>query len=323
MQHNKRIHPKIKSNLHPRNKHRERYDFKQLIDSCPELSQFVSLNKYNDESIDFFNPEAVKTLNKALLKHYYGISWDIPNNYLVPPIPGRADYIHHMADILGSSSYGGIPKGDQIKCLDIGVGANCVYPIIGIAEYDWSFVGSDIDPVAIESANKIIELNPALKENIEVKLQINPDDIFKGIIKTNEVFDLSICNPPFHSSLKEARAGTVRKLSNLKNKKIHKTILNFGGHNKEIWCKGGEERFIQNMIIQSKEISTSFFWFSSLISKQSHLKDVYELLKKLKAIEVKTIPMGQGNKTSRIVAWTFLKKEQQKEWINTRLNKIL
>jgi 23S rRNA (adenine1618-N6)-methyltransferase len=97
--------PKGKSNLHPRNKHRERYDFKQLINSCPELAQFVKLNNYNTESIDFFNPEAVKALNKALLKHFYGVNfWDIPKHYLCPPIPGRADYIHYAADLLSGST---------------------------------------------------------------------------------------------------------------------------------------------------------------------------------------------------------------------------
>jgi len=94
----KKEHPKEKSRLHPRNKHRERYDFKLLIESSPELAQFVKMNIYNDESIDFFNPDAVKALNKALLKYFYDIeNWDIPEGYLCPPIPGRADYIHHIA----------------------------------------------------------------------------------------------------------------------------------------------------------------------------------------------------------------------------------
>jgi 23S rRNA (adenine1618-N6)-methyltransferase len=43
-------------------------------------------------------------------------------------------------------------------------------------------------------------------------------------------------------------------------------------------------------------------------------------LDKAQASEVKTIPMGQGNKTSRIVAWTFLTKEEQKEWKDERWN---
>jgi len=315
----KKEHPKEKAGLHPRNKHRERYDFKQLIGSCPELAQFVKLNNYNDESIDFFNPEAVKMLNKALLKHYYDIdNWDIPKNYLCPPIPGRADYIHHVADLLGSKNNGIIPTGNKIKCLDIGVGANCVYPIIGNKEYGWSFIGTDIDPIAIESASKIIELNPFLNGKIELRLQNNPKDIYYGIIKEDELIDLSICNPPFHASLAEAKSGTLRKLNNLTCKKIAKPILNFGGQNSELWCEGGEERFVQDIIRQSKQFSTSCFWFSTSISKESNLKGVYEALKKAEAIEMNTIPMGHGNKKSRIVAWTFLTPEQQKKWVNTK-----
>ncbi len=317
----KKEHPKEKLSLHPRNKHRGRYVFKELINSLPELAPFVQLNEYNDESIDFSNAEAVMLLNKALLKQYYGINhWGIPPGYLCPPIPGRADYIHHIADLLGSFNKGKIPTGAKIKCLDIGVGANCIYPILGNKEYGWSFVGSDIERVAIQSAATIIETNASLKGKVELRLQKNSKDIFRGIIHTNEHFDLTICNPPFHASLEEAQSATLRKLSNLNHKRITKPVLNFGGKNKELWCEGGEEKFVQKMITQSKERSPSCFWFSTLIAKSSHLKGIYTSLKNAKAIDVKTIPMSQGNKTSRMVAWTYLTEEQQKKWINTRWN---
>ncbi len=314
-------HPKEKLSLHPRNKHRERYNFKELISGSPALAPFVRLNSYNDESIDFSNAEAVMLLNKALLKKYYGINhWNIPSGYLCPPIPGRADYIHHLADLLASCNRGIIPTGHQIKCLDIGVGANCIYPIIGNKEYGWSFVGSDIEPVAIQSAAKIMETNAPLKESVELRLQKNSKDIFRGIIHPDEHFDLTVCNPPFHSSLEEAQAGTLRKLSNLNHQRITKPTLNFGGKNKELWCEGGEEKFVQKMITQSQQIPSSCFWFSTLVSKSSHLKSVYKALKNAEAIEVKTIPMSQGNKTSRMVAWTYLTQEQQSKWMNTRWN---
>ena len=315
----KREHPKEKTKLHLRNKHRERYDFGLLTKTCPDLAQYVKLNVYNDESIDFADPNAVKMLNKALLKHYYDIdNWDIPENYLCPPIPGRADYIHHVSDLLGSKNFGKIPVGDKIKCFDIGVGANCVYPIIGNKEYGWSFVGSDIDTTAIASANKIIESNPFLKDKIEIRFQHQPNDIFFGVIKKDELIDLSICNPPFHSSLAEAKEGTLRKLNNLNTEKITKPVLNFGGQNCELWCKGGEEKFIRDMIRQSKLYAASCFWFSTIVSKQKHLKNIYEALQTAEAVEVKTIPMGQGNKSSRIIAWTFLSPEQQRSWADTR-----
>jgi 23S rRNA (adenine1618-N6)-methyltransferase len=72
------------------------------------------------------------------------------------------------------------------------------------------------------------------------------------------------------------------------------------------------------MVRQSRQYRNSCFWFSTLISKQANLSSIYEALEKAEAFDVKTLPMGQGNKTSRIVAWTFLDKEQQKEWKNSR-----
>mgnify|MGYP000151744415 FL=1 len=310
---------KGKSKMHPRNKHRDRYDFPQLIASFPELAEFVKPNKYQDDSIDFADPIAVKMLNKALLKHHYKIdNWDVPENYLCPPIPGRADYIHHIADLLQSSNYGRMPEGSKIKCLDIGVGSSCIYPIIGHAEYGWSFLAADIDPVAVSNAKKITEKNPSLKGAVYIKLQDKPKDIIFGIINKKDRIDLTVCNPPFHGSAEQAQAGTMRKLKNLNRQKPVKPVLNFGGQSNELWCEGGERKFIREMIRQSKKFSESCFWYSTLVSKQSNLKNILDALKNAEAVDIKTIPMGQGNKTSRIVAWTFLNPEQQKEWKNSR-----
>ncbi len=311
--------PTQKTTLHLRNKHRDQYNFKELIESCAALKPFVQLNLYGNSSIDFANPKAVKTLNKALLQHFYNIEyWDIPAGYLCPPIPGRADYIHHIADLISNSFMHKNPNGKLIKCLDIGVGANCVYPIIGNYEYNWQFVGADIDKIAIENAKQIVGLNPNLKDKIELRLQTNPKDIFKGIIKENERFDITICNPPFHASLQDAQAGTLRKLNNLTDKKTQKAILNFGGKSNEVWCDGGESKFIKTMIAQSKNFADNCFWFSTLVSKESNLKSIFETLEKTKAVEIKKIEMAQGNKKSRIVCWSFLTKEKQQIWMNKR-----
>jgi hypothetical protein len=109
----------------------------------------VARNRYGTESIDFANPAAVKALNQALLKKFYDIAhWDIPPGYLCPPIPGRADYIHHVADLLAGEHEVAIPRGPSVAVLDIGIGANCVYPIVGCHDYGWQFVGTDIDVFA-------------------------------------------------------------------------------------------------------------------------------------------------------------------------------
>lgn len=298
----------LKTNLHPKNKHRNAYDFQNLRKVLPELSQFVKVNKYGNESIDFFNTEAVKALNFALLKYFYKIeNWRIPPNYLCPPIPGRADYIHYLADIIGL-------RETKINILDIGIGANCIYPIIGASEYDWDFVGSDIDPTSIKNAQEIIYSNSILKDKIELRLQTNMEAIFEGIIQPNERFTATLCNPPFHSSAEKASIGSKRKISNLKKEKTNVVTLNFGGQSNELWCEGGELQFVKQLILESQKFAKNCVWFTTLISKKEHLSSLYRLLKKQKVEEIKTIQMGQGNKISHLLAWTYFSVDEKKEF---------
>ncbi|MDI1299352.1 23S rRNA (adenine(1618)-N(6))-methyltransferase RlmF [Methylotenera sp.] len=306
----------IKTGLHPRNKHRGRYDFDQLIQANTELAPFVKLNEYGDATIDFSNAPAVKALNQALLKQFYAVStWDIPKQYLCPPIPGRADYLHYMADLLSSANAGVMPQGSSVRALDIGVGANTIYPLIGNHEYGWHFVGAEIDVSALKNAQHIVDSN-MLSNMIELRLQTSTNAIFKGIIKQGETFDFTMCNPPFHASLADAQAGTQRKWRGLgkTTKNAESTVLNFGGQTTELYCEGGEEAFVTAMINESKLYATQCLWFSTLISKATNLPSVYRALKNVNALGVKTIDMAQGQKQSRIVAWTFLNVEQQRSW---------
>lgn len=311
--------PQEKIRLHSRNRNREPYNLIALTNIHPELKNFIRPNKFGIESIDFSNSRAVKLLNKALLNHYYGITnWEFPDENLCPPIPGRADYIHYIADLLGENNFENIPIGDKIICLDVGLGASCIYSILGVTEYGWRFIGSDIDPKSIASAQNIISSNPSIKDKIECRLQKNPKDIFQGIINKEDKIDVTICNPPFHSSVEDAQKGTRRKIKNLSGKKVKTPELNFAGINNELICDGGEYAFIQNIIRDSKKFSKNCYWFSTLVSKQSNLKGIQKLLEKAETNQIKIIPMGTGNKLSRIVAWTFLSLEEQKEWRKTR-----
>lgn len=304
-----------KTMLHARNKNRDRYDLKALTVAVPKLLQYVKPNKFGDESVDFSNPVAVKLLNKALLHHYYGIQyWEFPAENLVPPIPGRADYIHYIADLLVESNFGRMPAGNKITGLDIGTGANCIYPIIGVAEYGWNFIASDVNPESITAAKHIVSSNTLLKDKVECRLQSNPKHFFRGILGSEEKVDITVCNPPFHASANDAQKGTIRKVQNLSGKRTKTPELNFAGISNELIYNGGEHAFINAMVAESKEYAKNVFWFSTLVSKQSNLKGIYKSLEMVKASQVKTIAMGTGNKSTRIVAWTFLDKESQKQW---------
>lgn len=282
--------------MHPRNKHEGRYDLKKLQTVVPELKNFIGQNPNGQNTIDFANNKAVKLLNQAILLHHYNLDfWDIPDTYLCPPIPGRAEYIHLMADLLEQ-------KPDQkVKCLDIGTGANLIYPILGTQEYGWSFVASDIDEKALKNARMIINGNPQLQGKIELRKQANPRDIFRGIIQDGDYFDLMFCNPPFYESALEAAEATQRKSENLQTKNTR----NFGGQSHELWCRGGEKKFINDIAFQSKFFKNQIGWFSTLVSKKENLKDLYKTLKKAGIQNIKTLPLDLGNKKSRVVAWTY------------------
>jgi 23S rRNA (adenine1618-N6)-methyltransferase len=292
--------------MHPKNKHQGRYDLEMLSLANPALKAFVKPNAYNDLSIDFSNPKAVKALNKALLAYDYQIAeWDIPDQFLCPPIPGRADYIHYLADLIDAD------KSKKMTGLDIGVGANAIYPLIGHREYGWDFIGADINANAIKNAQAIVDAN-GLNNRIQFRLQSNEHQIFKGIIQADDAFDFSMCNPPFHASLEDAQAGTHRKMNGLaKNagKQPTKTInakLNFGGQSAELVCEGGELGFIERMIKESALYKNQCRWYTTLVSKASNLPKIERSLKAIEAKKIKIVEMSQGQKQSRFVAWSYI-----------------
>lgn len=311
--------------FHPRNRHQGQYDFAALIDADRNagnvaLGHFVSANPYGDLSIDFADAKAVKALNRALLKHHYGISaWDIPDDYLCPPVPGRADYIHGLADLLIAANRGKPPKKNSVHVLDIGTGANGIYPLIGSHEYAWNFVAADINPDALANLQNILQTNPQLDKKIELRLQKNRNHIFHNILQQDEWFDLTMCNPPFHTSATEAQSGTDRKWQNLGKPALSVDAkLNFGGQAAELWCDGGELAFIQKMIQESQTFSTRCFWFTTLVSKAANLPAINAALKQAQVLQSKTIYMQHGQKQSRFIAWTFLNPVQQTAWAKMR-----
>jgi 23S rRNA (adenine1618-N6)-methyltransferase len=204
-----------------------------------------------------------------------------------------------------------------VQVLDIGTGANCIYPLIGHSEYGWGFVATDINAASLANAQAILDSNPKLAKHITLRLQDQATAIFKGVVFDADWFDLTLCNPPFHASLADASAGTQRKWHNL-GKHAADPGLNFGGQDAELWCAGGEQAFIQRMIRESATLPTRAFWFSTLVSKSASLPGIYAALKHAHVQTHQTIAMRQGQKQSRLVAWTFLNPAQQAAWRKLR-----
>lgn len=301
--------------LHPRNRHHSRYDLDALCAVNPSLRAFITRNPNGEETVNFADPQAVKALNKALLAHFYGVrEWDIPDGFLCPPVPGRADYLHHLADLLAESDNGTIPA--QASVLDIGTGANCIYPLIGAHQYGWRFTGSEVNAEAFASAQAIIAANPGLTRAVRLRRQKEMAAILTGIIHKNESYDAVICNPPFHDSAQSAQANSERKRRNLGQSVTD--AANFGGQQQELWCEGGEVAFIKTMIAESKQFARQVLWFTSLVSRGDNLPELYRALTQVGAVKVVKKEMAQGQKQSRFIAWTFLDEAQRKRWAQSR-----
>ncbi|KAI2495114.1 hypothetical protein MHU86_19388 [Fragilaria crotonensis] len=221
------------SNLHPRNIFQGSYDMDQLCRAYPRLAPFLrpghSTKGDRRLTIDFSDPDAVRTLNAALLAHHYGIQhWQeylLPFS-LIPPVPGRADYIHHIADVLASSSsihndddtpvgsnthtnknshvgFPNVPVGPTIRGLDIGTGASMIYPLLGTRLYGWSFLASEIDPKSQAAARQIASAafaddndddnERARHDDYSQNCNTNGDDSTLGALyKTQKIVDIRL-----------------------------------------------------------------------------------------------------------------------------------
>ena len=291
--------------LHPRNRHQGRYDVAALVEASPRLGPFVVRTPHGERSIDFADPRAVKALNQALLALQYGIMhWDIPDGYLCPPIPGRADYVHHLADLLALAHGGMIPRGPAVRILDLGVGANAIYPLLGHREYGWSFVGTDIDAGALAAARRILAANAGLEAAVTLRQQPHKAAILAGMLAPGERFEACLCNPPFHASAAEARAGSERKWRNLGREGGRRPVLNFGGQGAELWCPGGEAGFLGRLIGESSRHPEACRWFTALVSRAATLPGLLAALRRAGATH-RVLDMGQGQKRSRMLAWSF------------------
>jgi 23S rRNA (adenine1618-N6)-methyltransferase len=279
--------------VHSSNPFLPAYDFDKLTKAYPPLKPFVFVNEHHTETILFGDKNSVKALNTALLKAEYGVNWNLPENNLCPPIPGRLDYLLYVADLI---------EKPNAKLLDIGSGANLIYPILATRQLNWKCTGSEVDSGSLKHAQQLIDKNPSLK-SIELRFQKFRGSIFNHLVLPEDQFDVVVCNPPFFKSAQDAHAKNQRKVKNLNLKSADP--LNFGGQANELWYKGGEEAFVKKMAAESAEFKDQIHWFTSLISQKENLSSIKRAIKKTNPTDIRVIEMELGNKKSRIIAWTF------------------
>ncbi|MDC1540568.1 RlmF-related methyltransferase, partial [Flavobacteriaceae bacterium] len=103
---------------------------KRFATHHPQLLDHIILNPSGEETIDFSNSTAVYELNKAMLLMDFKVdNYELPMGYLIPPIPGRLDYLLHLQAFF--SKQFNIDKNTKLRGLDIGAGANGIFCVLG------------------------------------------------------------------------------------------------------------------------------------------------------------------------------------------------
>lgn len=289
--------------FHPENPHRGPYPFEQLAHTCPELKERLYPKPHGSGwMLDFSDPTSVFHLNRSLLRHYYGIAnWNIPPGYLCPTIPGRTDYLYHIRDLLGCSAH------ENKNILDIGTGASGVYALIAAALFGWNVIASDIDSVSLTNLEQILISNPNPASRITLLLQSDPNHMLRGILSEDAQIDATICNPPFYNSAETSERAHLKKhLTHVKRSlPSDPEIRTLQGVSNELHCMGGELAFIRRLLTESLEFQSQVNWFTILVSKASTLRLIHPELKKTAPTDIRIIPMKHGNKTTRILAWSY------------------
>ena len=149
-------------------------DFAALCDKYPELAACAKRRRTDGDdkgtsttpTFDWTDERTLRTLTEVLLRDEFDVHMVLPADRLTPPVPNRANYIHwlHTALLAGDDA-------SPHHVLDVGVGASCIYPLIGAATHgSWTFHGTDVDARSLQHAEDNVARNPRLRERIQLSL---------------------------------------------------------------------------------------------------------------------------------------------------------
>ena len=267
-------------------------DFLILIQEFPELKKYIIKegNKNKDQfNFDWSNNELSLLMTKSILNYYFNIKYyDIPKGYLIPPVPSRLNYINFINILLNKFN---IPKNEDILGIDIGTGANIIYPLIGNSLYNWKFICSEINLCAYENADNILSKNN-LKEKILLLKQNNKNNIFIGILNQEKKYIFSMCNPPYYDYENEIKIEDKKRDSE----------YNFD----EVYYKQGEYGFFLRYFEESICYKKNIFINTILIGKKINAEKIYDIISENKEIKNKDIKkIKTGSNVRYILYWSF------------------
>jgi len=242
----------------------------------------------NGKCLDFSRPEARHVVARVCLELHWNLKWECPRDRLAPCVPNRVAYLAWLYEEV-------LPKRD-LRVIDVGTGASCIYPLLGSRMFDWSFVATDIDTEAVKTAKANVKLNPDL--NIFV-IKVDPDapPLTSAKLLCEESssitsFDLSMTNPPFFAD-EEERDSAVGGMHRPEGRAVCV-------RNEEI-VQGGEVEFVKRIHSDPCPV----VWKSALLGKKTSQAKLLTIFNRdPKVLLVKSSSFRLGNTVRYLIAWT-------------------
>ncbi|KAM3965181.1 U6 small nuclear RNA (adenine-(43)-N(6))-methyltransferase [Aphomia sociella] len=277
--------------MHSRNIYKIPPDFAKLAKMYPEFHNISKMDVTGKITIDFKDPYALRVLTKCLLKSDFNLDVDIPEDRLVPTLPLRLNYILWIEDILSA-----INKSNNVHGVDIGTGACAIYPLLATTKNKWHMLGTETDEKSFQKAQENITKNK-LQDVIEVRKN-ETSSVIQHLfcVDSKQVYNFSMCNPPFYSSLQELCESRSPARLPPKN--------GFTGSPQELITDGGELEFCRKYIKESKEHQDEIIIYTTMIGHKYNLQELLQDLKE-EGITFTYTEFCQGRVTRWGLAWTY------------------
>ncbi|RMX97625.1 hypothetical protein D0868_10545 [Hortaea werneckii] len=275
-------------------------DFDVLAAKDHEFAAICKVSK-NKRWVDFQDPKVVKQLTNSLLKHDFGLELQLPDDRLCPPVPVRWNYIRWIQELLDTTNdtYSDqYDPGREVKGLDIGAGASCIYGLLACkTRPGWLIAGIDIDAHSLMHARVNVESNH-LADRIRL-VQTDPNDPLIPLQQMQcETLDFVMTNPPFYDSMQDMQ-------SSYTNKHAPPSAICTGSEN-EMICPGGDVGFVTRILDESLRLRDRVQWYTAMLGKMSSLQRIVSKLKENGVSNFAVTCLQAGHRTKRwAVAWSF------------------
>ncbi|TKR61528.1 hypothetical protein L596_028627 [Steinernema carpocapsae] len=297
--------------LHKDNRYaKDPVDIMALARKYKQIRPLCNLTRQHTLKLDYERPEAIRVLSTLLLKEDFNLTVDLPHGRLVPRIPQRLNYICVVRDFIRKNN---IDAKDVIG-LDVGTGASCIYPLLGVRECGWKFWATEINEKSINFAKKNVEANKLTEEITFVK----PDDstliqeLGERADDKGSPITFVMCNPPFY----DATEGKIKYQNN--GEMCENTGAPEGNRpaphsgtvaqESELITEGGEVHFIRRLISESQALETKIKFYTTMMGKTSTLQTAKKMLDELKKetdVRYTEAMLRQGKTHRPVVIWTF------------------